>query len=53
VAESPKLKVPHAPIFVPGTSDGYACVPNNLKEFVRVPWRTSNKPLTTKIAELS
>jgi hypothetical protein len=31
VAEPPKLYDPHAGIIVPKTSDGYACVPDNLK----------------------
>jgi hypothetical protein len=31
VAEPPKLYGPHAPVIVPKTSDGYACVPYNLK----------------------
>jgi hypothetical protein len=31
VAEPPKLYGPHAPVIVPKTSDGYACVPDNLK----------------------
>jgi hypothetical protein len=31
VAEPPKLYGPHAPVVVPKTSDGYACVPDNLK----------------------
>jgi hypothetical protein len=29
--EPPKLYGPHAPIIVPKTSNGYACVPDNLK----------------------
>jgi hypothetical protein len=36
VVEPPKLLGPHALVFVLRTSDGYACVPNNLKESVRV-----------------
>jgi hypothetical protein len=31
VAEPPKLYGPHAPVIVSTTSDGYACVPYNLK----------------------
>jgi hypothetical protein len=31
VAEPPKLYGPHAPVIIPKTSVGYACVPNNLK----------------------
>jgi hypothetical protein len=31
VAEPPKLYGPHAPVIIPKTSGGYACVPNNLK----------------------
>jgi hypothetical protein len=36
VTEPPKLYVPHAPVIVPKTSDGYACVPNNLKSLSSV-----------------
>jgi hypothetical protein len=31
VAEPPELYGPHTPVIVPKTSDGYACVPYNLK----------------------
>jgi hypothetical protein len=31
VAESPKVYGLHAPVIVPKTSDGYACVPDNLR----------------------
>jgi hypothetical protein len=37
VAEPPKLLGPHAPVLVPKTSDGYACAPDNLTGFVRLP----------------
>jgi hypothetical protein len=37
VAEPPKLLGPHAPVFVPKTSDGYACAPDNLTGSVRLP----------------
>jgi hypothetical protein len=36
LAEPYKLSGPHAHVFVPTTSYGYACVPNNLTGFVRV-----------------
>jgi hypothetical protein len=36
MAEPPKLLGPHAPALVSKTSDGYACAPDNLTEFVRV-----------------
>ena len=52
VAEPPKLLGPHAPVLVSKTSDGYACAPDNLTGSVRVPQRTSGKPLTTRIAGL-
>jgi hypothetical protein len=44
---------PHADVLVLKTSDDYACAPDNLTGSVRVPQRTSDKPLTTKIARLS
>jgi hypothetical protein len=53
VAEPPKLLGLHAPVLVSKTSDGYACAPNNLTGSVRVPPRTSDKPLTTRTAGLS
>jgi hypothetical protein len=31
VAKPPKLYGPHAPVIVPKTSDGYACIPDKLK----------------------
>jgi hypothetical protein len=37
VAEPLKLLGPHAPAFVSKTSDGYACAPDNLIGYVRVP----------------
>jgi hypothetical protein len=37
VAEPPKLLVPHAPVLVSKTSDGYACALDNLTGSVRVP----------------
>jgi hypothetical protein len=44
---------PHAPALVSRTSDGYACALDNLTGSVRVPPRTSDKPLTTRIVGLS
>jgi hypothetical protein len=31
VAEPPEVYGPHAPVIIPKTSDGYACVPDNLR----------------------
>jgi hypothetical protein len=53
VAEPPKLLGPHAPALVSKTSDGYACVPDNLTGSVRVSQGPPDKPLTTRIAILS
>ena len=53
VVEPPRLYGPHAHVFVPKISNGYACVTDNLKEYVRVSQETSDKPHTTKIAWLS
>jgi hypothetical protein len=36
VAEPPKLYGPHEHVIVPKTSDGYACVPYNLKSLLGV-----------------
>jgi hypothetical protein len=44
---------PTCTVLVPKTSDGYACAPDNLTGSVRLPPRTSDKPLTTRTAGLS
>jgi hypothetical protein len=45
VAKPPKLYGPHAPIVVLKTSDGYACVPNNLKILSGVLGKPKSSPI--------
>jgi hypothetical protein len=63
VAEPPKLYGPHAPVIVPKTSDGYACILDNLRRYVGCPHRTPiqlhltthtkiNKGVTTTLQHL-
>jgi hypothetical protein len=64
VAEPHKLYGPHAPVIVPKTSDGYACIPDNLRRSVGCPRRTPiqlhlathtriNKGVTTTLQHLA